>query len=459
MNLWQKFTPELVTDFYELTMAESYLRENMRGEATFSLFVRAYPPNRSCFVASGIEHLVETIRDLRFSEQSLEYIASTGCFSPALLDYLRNFRFTGTIRAIPEGRVFFCREPLVEVTAPIIEGQLLETLALNVIQLETLIATKAARCVQAARGRGLIDFAFRRTQGVDAGVKVARASYIAGFAGTSNLLAGQLYGIPTCGTMAHSYVTAFPCEKDSFLAFAEAFPENTVLLIDTYDTLSGAKKAIEVAAILKSRGKSLKGVRLDSGDLAGLSREVRRMFREAGFPDVAIMASGSLDEFSLKALLDAGAEIDTFAVGTRMGVSSDSPYLDIAYKLVEYDGRPVLKLSSGKKTWLGRKQVFRHFDSRGMMKEDVLALMSEEHSTGEPLLEAFLQNGEPCRAPESLETIRKRFSEEWRRLPPPLREIVPSGEYPVLISPGLQVMDERVCRDLLLKEVRESPCS
>lgn len=453
MDLWQRYAPELVTDLYELTMAASYLKEGMSGQATFSLFVRDYPPNRSYFVAAGLEHVIETVCNLGFSESSLEFIASTGKFSPDLLEYLRKFRFTGTIRAIPEGRFFFSQEPILEVTAPIIESQLLETLILNIIQLEVLIATKASRCVCAAQGRGLIDFSLRRTQGVDAGVKVARASYLAGFAGTSNVLAGQLYGIPTYGTMAHSYITSFSSEMDSFLAFARAFPDNTVLLIDTYDTLNGARKALDVARMMKSQGKTLKGVRLDSGDLAGLSKEVRRIFREAGFTDVQIMASGSLDEFGLKALVDAGAEIDIFAVGTRMGVSADSPYLDIAYKLVEYDGRPVLKLSCGKKTWLGKKQIYRHYDGQGMMKEDLLALSSEHYPAGEPLLETVVENGEPCRPLESLAVIRERFSQEWKTLPPPLREIVPAGKYPVLVSSRLQSMEEVVSREITLKEI------
>ncbi len=393
MTIWKEYEPELLTDLYELTMAASYLGEGMCAEATFSLFIRDYPPHRAYFVAAGVEHLKEFIPHLRFSASAIDYIASTGIFKPAFLEYLRAFRFTGTVRAIPEGRIFFAQEPILEVTAPIIEAQILETLVLNVVQMETLIASKAARCVHAARGKGLIDFSFRRTQGVDAGVKVARASYLAGFLGTSNMLAGKLYGIPVFGTMAHSYITSFNSEMDSFLAFARAFPDNVVLLIDTYDTLCGAGKAVEVARILAAEGKKVRGVRLDSGDLVQLSRQVRSILNDAGFDDVKILVSGSLDEFRLKELLDAGAEIDLFAVGTRMGVSADAPYFDIVYKLVEYDGRPVLKLSSGKKTWVGKKQVFRYYDQNGRMAEDLLALEGEDHAGGEPLLDVVISEG------------------------------------------------------------------
>ena len=441
MDHWQMYAPELMSDLYEFTMGESYFREGMHGEATFSVFIRDYPPNRAYFVAAGIEHLLDVICGMRFSASSIDYLASTEKFSPAFLASLKDFRFTGTVRAMPEGRIFFTQEPVIEVTAPIIEGQILETLVLNIIQLETLVAGKAARCVHAARGRPVVDFSFRRTQGIEAGVKAARASYLAGFIGTSNLLAGQLYGIPVFGTMAHSYITSFHREAESFRAFARAFPDNTVLLIDTYDTLCGARKAIEIARILASEGKSLKGVRLDSGDLVQLSRQVRHLFNEAGFPGVTIMASGNLDEYRLEELLDAGAEIDSFAVGTRMGVSADAPYLDIAYKLVQYDGRPILKLSSGKKTWVGEKQVYRSFDQSGKMQEDWLSLINDPRGDAEPLLEVAVERGERVRPPESLHSIRERFRREWAALPDQFKANRPRETYPLRISPPLRDMD------------------
>ena len=453
MTIWKQYEPELLTDLYELTMAASYLEEGMSGEATFSLFIRDYPAHRAYFIAAGLEHLKEILPQMRFSDAAIEYIASTGKFSPAFLDHLREFRFTGTVRAIPEGRIFFTQEPILEVTAPIIEAQLLETLALNVVQMETLIASKAARCVHAAGGKGLIDFSFRRTHGVDAGVKVARASYLAGFLGTSNMLAGKIYGIPVFGTMAHSYVTSFSSEMDSFLAFARAFPDNIILLIDTYDTLCGARKAVEVARLLAAEGNKVRGVRLDSGNLVQLSREVRSLLKDAGFAGVRILASGSLDEFKLQELLAAGAEIDVFAVGTRMGVSADAPYFDIIYKLVEYDGKPVLKLSSGKKTWVGRKQVFRYYDDQGKMREDLLGLMGEDHPEAESLLEVVINDGRLVCPLEPLELIRDRFAKELETLPLAYRDIHSPGTYPVKISAALDDLEERTAREKTKQEI------
>ncbi len=442
MNPWEHLAPELLTDLYELTMAASYFRESMDQEATFSLFIRGYPECRSYFVSSGLEHLLEIIPQYRFRRDSLAYLKAMGRFSPAFLDYLQGFRFTGTVRAIPEGRIFFANEPILEVSAPIIEGQLLETLLINVIQLETLIASKAVRCVEAAQGRGIIDFGLRRTHGIDAGLKAARASYLAGFWGSSNVLAGKLYSIPVFGTMAHSYVTSFPTEMDAFRAYAEAFPDNTVLLIDTYDTVSGARKAVEIARSLADRGRSLAGVRLDSGDLAALSLEVRRILDEAGFAGVRILASGNLDEFRIADLIDAGAAIDLFAVGTRMGVSADAPYFDIAYKLVEYGARPLLKLSTGKKTWVGKKQVYRFRRPDGTLDHDELCLLSEPAPGGEGLLETVIEGGRVVRGAESLETIRSRLEAERKALPRCYRSIHKTSPYPVAIGPGLRALEE-----------------
>ena len=338
----------LVTDMYELTMAQSYLEQGMAAPATFSLYIRAYPPNRSYFVAAGLEDVLSYLQELRFSPQSLDYLQGTRLFSNQFLDYLQGFRFTGEVYAIPEGRLFFVDEPVLEVSAPIIESQIVETFIINQVNFQSLIATKAARCWWAAQGRDMVDFSLRRTHGTDAGLKVARASYLTGFSATSNMQAGQVYGIPTSGTMAHSYITSFPQEVDAFRAFARSFPDRSVLLIDTYDTVAAAHKAVQVAKELEAQGHRLRGVRLDSGDIAVLSREVRRIFREAGVEYIRIVASGGLDEFEIAELLEQGAEVDGFGVGTRMGVSADAPWFDIAYKLVKYDGRPVLKLSPGK---------------------------------------------------------------------------------------------------------------
>jgi nicotinate phosphoribosyltransferase len=446
MKPWEQYAPELITDLYEFTMADSYLQEGMDGEATFSLFIRDYPVDRSCFVSAGLESLLQILPDFRFSDESLRYLVSLGKFSTGFIDYLRGFHFSGSIRAIPEGRIFFAQEPILEVTAPMIEAQIIETLVLNVIQLETMLASKAARVSAVAAGKGLIDFGMRRTHGVDASVKAARSSYLAGFLGTSNLLAGKIYGIPVFGTMAHSYIISFPSELDAFHAFARAFPDNTVLLIDTYDCIAGALKAVEVAIALREKGKKLLGVRLDSGDLADLSRKVRLILDEAGLHDVKIMASGNLDEYQIETLLKSEAQIDFYAVGTRMGVSADAPYLDIAYKLVEYEGRPVLKLSTGKKTWIGKKQVYRFYGAHGKMDFDRVCLLDSGRQAGEPLMELVIEGGQRVRAPESLLEIRVRFSQEWRKLPEIFKAVHPGQVYPVEVCQSLKELDRKAAR-------------
>jgi nicotinate phosphoribosyltransferase len=453
MHLWNGYHPEMVTDYYQFTMAASYWKEGMEGTATFSLFVRDYPPHRAYFVAAGLESLAAAIQEYRFHPDSLDYLRSLGKFPEGFLDYLARFRFTGSVRALPEGRIFFSQEPLLEVTAPILQGQLLETLALNTLHLETLLASKAARCVAAARGRPLVDFSLRRTQGVDAGLKTARSSYIAGFQGTSNVLAGRLYGIPVYGTMAHSYITSFPHEMDAFRAYARVFPDNTVLLLDTYDTLSAAEKAVVLAKELQKQGKALRGVRLDSGDLLHLSRKVKDLFRREGLGHVAVMASGNLDEYRLEELLSQGACIDAAGIGTRLGVSADAPYLDMAYKLVEYDGRPILKLSPGKTTWVGRKQVFRSMGPGGAMEEDVLGLAEEEIPGTRPLLVDIFRNGQRVRPEESLQDIRRRFQEDWARLPETYKRLRPVDRYPVRISDALRTLQDRVTRARKREEV------
>jgi nicotinate phosphoribosyltransferase len=368
---------ELLTDLYEFTMAEAYFQSGMFAPATFSLFIRDYPPNRGYFVSAGLESVLDYLEQVRYSPEDLDYLKSTALFSEEFLHYLGDLCFSGNVHAIPEGRLFFKDEPVLEVTAPIIEGQLMESFVINAVNLQVTLATKVSRCVHAARGRKVVDFSLRRTPGIDAGLKVARAGYIAGLAGTSNVLAGKMYQIPVSGTMAHSFITSFPEEIDAFRAFAEAFGDQTVLLIDTYDTLAGAGKAVKVAKEMAQRGRKLKGVRLDSGDMTQLSKQVREMMDKAGFEDVKIYASGGFDEFKIADSLAGGAEIDAFGVGTKMGVSADSPYTDIAYKLVQYDGRPVLKLSSGKKTLVAEKQVFRIKNGYRLQK-DIIGLQNDK---------------------------------------------------------------------------------
>ncbi|WP_376791308.1 nicotinate phosphoribosyltransferase [Thermoflexus sp.] len=428
----------LITDLYELTMAQAYWAHAVTGQATFSLFVRELPPERGFLVAAGLEDVLRFLEGFRFSPEALAYLESTGIFSPAFLDYLATLRFTGEVWAVPEGTLVFAHEPILEITAPIIQAQIAETYVINQIHLQTMIATKAARCLIAARGRGVVDFALRRTHGIDAGLKVARCSYLVGFQATSNVLAGKRYGIPITGTMAHSFIMAFPSEEEAFRAFAETFPERSIFLIDTYDTLEGARRAAQVALEMKRQGRRLIGVRLDSGDLLALSREVRRILDEAGLPEVRILASGGLDEYRIDELVRAGAPIDAFGVGTRMGVSEDWPWLDMAYKLVAYEDRPALKLSPGKASLPGPKQIFRFYDEAGQMREDILALREETVEGGVPLLEKVMEGGRLLRPHPSLADLRRRFQEEFQRLPEPYKALRDAPRYPVRLSPALE---------------------
>lgn len=434
----------LLTDLYELTMAASYFAENMHGEATFSLFIRKYPPDRGFFVAAGLPEALDYLASLRFTESDLAYLDATGLFQSDFLHYLKTLRFTGEVWALPEGSLFFKDEPILEVTGPIIEAQLVETFIINAVNLQTMIATKAARATLAAGPRRLVDFSLRRTQGTDAGLKVARASYLGGFIGTSNVLAGKLYGLPIFGTMAHSYVLSFPSEIEAFRAFARTFPRNTVLLIDTYDTVAGAKKAVQVGLEMAARGEKLRGVRLDSGDMAALSLEVRRLLNEAGLEDVTIFASGGFDEFKIARTLEAGGQIDAYGVGTKMGVSADAPYFDIAYKLVKYAGRPVLKLSTGKVTYVDQKQVFRFQDDQGRLAEDLIGLREEAVDQGRPLLQPVMAQGRLLRPHPSLKDCRDLLLEELERLPAEYKSLRDPPAYPVRLSPALDRLQRQV---------------
>ncbi len=447
----------LFTDLYELTMAASYFDHGMDESASFSLFVRNYPPFRSYFVCAGLDEALHFLEDLRFSSDDLDYLKESGLFKASFLSYLKKFRFTGEVHAIPEGRLFFVNEPILEVRAPLIEAQIVETFLINAVGLQTLIATKASRCVHAAGSRKLVDFSLRRTQGTDAGMKVARASYIGGFTGTSNVLAGKVFGLPTFGTMAHSYVTSFENEMEAFRAFARSFPDNVILLIDTYDTLSGAKKAVEAAKEMAQEGVNLKGVRLDSGDMAQLSKEVRKILKKDGLGKTIIFASGGFDEFKIKKVLEEGGDIDSFGVGTKMGVSADAPYLDMAYKLVKYDGHPVLKLSPGKQTLAADKQVFRFTTSEGKLKKDIIALREERLKGGEPLLKRVMRGGKIVKRSPSLSRIQRIFRDEFSKLDERFKSIEKKKcEYPVLLSPKLKSLQSQVIKKYKRKELGES---
>ena len=415
-------TMALLTDLYELTMAQSYFRGGRNELSTFDLFVRNLPPGRGFLVSAGLDTVLTYLERLRFSDDAIAYLRTLNLFDEAFLGYLQRFEFTGDVTAMPEGEVVFPPEPLLEVTAPRIEAQIIETFLLNQINFQTMVASKAARVVLSAHGRPVVDFSPRRDHGADAAMKVARCSYLAGCAGTSNVLAGMAYGIPVSGTMAHSYVMSFDDELEAFRTYARHFPEHCLLLIDTYNTVEGARHAATVAAELRAQGHRLRGVRLDSGDLAALSHTVRRILDDAGFPDVRILASGDLNEDKIRDLLDSDAPVDMFGVGTEMGVSYDAPALGGVYKLVEDTRGYRIKRSTGKVTLPGRKQVWR-LTRDGRMIEDVIALHDEAAPPGAQSLLAGVMRGGTRVWQESLEDARRRCRARMASLPGPLQEL------------------------------------
>jgi nicotinate phosphoribosyltransferase len=433
----------LLTDLYQLTMAQAYFREQQMGQATFSLFIRSYPPGRGYFVSAGLRDVLEYLETFSFEPQDLDYLAAQKLFSDDFLHYLADLKFSGSVWAVPEGRIFFKDEPIVEITAPILEAQIIETFVINQIHLQSLIATKASRCVHAAGRRAVVDFALRRTHGTDAGMKVARASYLAGFAGTSNVLAGSRYGIPIVGTMAHSFVMSFDGEPDAFRAYAASFPNSTILLIDTYDTLAGARNAVVVAREMARRGNKLIGVRIDSGDLAAQARAVRKIFDDADLPEVKIIGSGGLDEFDLEQFASANIPFDSYGVGTKMGTSGDAPWSDISYKLVEFEGRAVLKLSAGKESWPGKKQVFRVRGANGLFEHDEIGLRAETLE-GEALLTEVMRDGKLCRAHPRLIESRELFASEFAALPQGVKAIRNPERYPVEFSARLTALKNEI---------------
>ncbi|MFC0506746.1 nicotinate phosphoribosyltransferase [Micromonospora costi] len=437
----------LRTDLYELRMAASYLRRGMTDRATFSLFARRLPPRRGFLVAAGLAEALTFLEEFAFEADDLAYLRDTVGFDRSTLAALSALRFTGDVRAVPEGRVVFADEPLLEVTAPIAEAQLVETGVLNLITFHTTIASKAARCRLAAGGAQLIDFAYRRTHGIEAGAAVARASAIAGFAATSDVEAARRYGLTPSGTMAHSYVEAFLDERSAFRAFAADFPTNPIFLVDTYDTPAGVRAAVDVITELGLTGPL--GVRLDSGDLAALARETRAILDGAGLTGAQIVASGSLDEDVIAALVSAGAPIDGYGVGTKMGVSYDAPSLDSAYKLVAVGDRPVLKLSPGKATLPGPKQVFR--DPSGA-SGDVVGLRDEPAPRGrEPVLVPVMRDGrrlDPVDPAGAVRAARSRFDADLRWLPEPARRLADPESLAATVSPALTALHERVAAEV-----------
>ncbi len=415
----------LKTDLYELTMAAGYFQNNMADiKAVFELSCHTMPPNRSYLVSCGLEQIVEYILNLKFSEEDINFIKSIPAFKavdPSFFEYLKSFKFTGDLWAMPEGEIFFAGEPVIQVVAPLIEAQILETYLLSVLNVETLVATKAARVVQAAcldgKERSVIDFGSRRAHGPQAGILAARAAYIGGCLGTSNVYAGKHFGIPLYGTVAHSWIEAFDSEHAAFKAYFDVFPQNSILLIDTYDTL----KAAQEISRLKFK-KDIKGVRIDSGNLKILSKKVRQLLNKEGLHQVKIIASGNLNEYKIAELVKAKAPIDIFGVGTDMVTSRDYPALDLTYKLVEIeDGKGNIrfkaKRSQGKKTIPARKQIFRKFTKKCKIERDSLGLFSEALDDTIPLLKPVLEAGKLAQGLPALEEIRKSFKEKVLTLP------------------------------------------
>jgi nicotinate phosphoribosyltransferase len=428
-------TSVLLTDLYQLTMLQAYFDRRMDEVAVFEFFVRKLPRGRNFLMAAGLEQALDYLANAQFTPAELNWLAAGRGFRREFVEYLAGWRFTGDVHAMPEGTIFFPHKPILRVTAPMPQAQLVESRLINLLQFQTLIASKAARCVLVAPDKLLVDFGMRRAHGAEAGLLAARAAYLAGFSGSATVLAAQLYDIPIYGTMAHFYVQAHGDELDAFEHFAHANPDNVVLLIDTYDTEAAAARIPELASRLSRQGIRIKGVRLDSGDLAEHARRVRKILNEGGLSDVTIFASGNLDEFKLRDLRASGAPIDGFGIGSRLDVSADAPYLDCAYKLEEYAGLPRRKRSEGKATWPGRKQVFRTYD-QGLMAADVVALEGD-FQAGEPLLRQVMRQGRRLEPP-SLVEIRTRAATNLAQLPKHLRALEDGAPYPVEISSSLR---------------------
>lgn len=429
----------LTTDLYELNMIQAYLDRGEDKEAVFEFFIRRLPERRSFLLAAGLEDALTYLETLRFSPGEIDWLKSTKRFRSNLIDYLAAFRFTGDVHAIPEGTVCFPNEPLIRITAPLPMAQLAETRLINILHFQTMIASKAARMVLAAPGKLLSDFGLRTAHGAEAGLFSARASYIAGFASAANVLAGERYGIPIVGTMAHSFVQVHDDEMVAFENFARARPEGVILLIDTYDTEAGARKVVELAPKLKADGITIDGVRIDSGDLTAMAKKVRGILDAGGLKDVIILVSGGINEDVLLKMVVAKAPIDGFGIGVNLDASIDAPSLDCAYKLQDYAGKPRRKLSEGKQTWPGRKQVWRSYDAQGVMCGDVLSLEGDKQD-GEALVVPVMRAGKRLAPAPTLAQIRERAARDLARLPEPLRRLEPGVAYPVEISAKLKAM-------------------
>ena len=432
-------TSPLTTDLYELNMVQAYLDLGEDKQAVFEFFVRRLPARRSFLLAAGLDDALSYLETLQFSPAEIDWLKSTRRFRGNLIDYLAGFRFTGDVHAIPEGTACFPNEPLIRITAPLPMAQLVETRLINILHFQTMIASKAARMVLAAPGKILSDFGLRTAHGAEAGLFSARASYIAGFAGAANVLAGERYGIPIVGTMAHSFVQVHDDEMTAFENFARARPEGVILLIDTYDTEAGARKVVELAPKLKTDGIAIRGVRIDSGDLAAMAKKVRGILDAGGLKDVIILVSGGINEDVLQKMMAEKTPIDGYGIGVNLDASIDAPSLDCAYKLQEYAGKPRRKLSEGKVTWPGRKQVWRSYGTDGRMRGDVLSLENDAQ-TGDTLIEPVMRAGKRVGSAPTPAQIRERAARELARLPEPLRKLEAGFNYPVQISEALSAL-------------------
>jgi nicotinate phosphoribosyltransferase len=440
-------TSPLLTDLYQINMIQAYLDHGDTKTAVFEFSARALPARRGFLLAAGLEQALDFLQNLRFSAADIAWLRGTGRFGKNLLDYLGDFRFTGDVHAMPEGTVCFAGEPMLRVTAPLPQAQFVESRLINILHFQTLVASKAARCVLAAPGKLLVDFGMRRAHGAEAGLMAARASYIAGFAGTATVLAGEKFGIPLFGTMAHSFIEAFDDEAAAFESFARARPDNVVLLLDTYDTEAAARKVVALAPQLKAAGIAIRGVRLDSGDLVALAKSVRGILDSGGLNEVTIFASGGLDEDSLAAFARAGAPIDGIGIGTALTTSADVPSIDCVYKLQDYAGLPRRKRSENKATWPGRKQVWRRYDGGGKIAGDLLSL--EDHrKAGEPLIQPVIKGGRRLAPSPPLDDIRRHARGELERLPEALRRLTPGATVAVEVADDLVELAAAVDRRL-----------
>lgn len=430
----------LLTDLYQLTMLQGYYELGMEETAVFEFFVRKLPATRGYLVAAGLAQALSYLEQLHFSAKEIEWLAGTGRFNAKTLNCLKEFRFTGDVHAMPEGTVFFPNEPVLRIAAPLPEAQLIESRIINLLHFQTLIASKAARSVLVAPDKFLVDFGMRRAHGGEAALLAARAGYLVGFSGTATVEAGMRFGIPMYGTMAHSFVQAHRSESRAFSDIATANPDNVVLLIDTYDTEAGARKAVELAPALQEQGIKINGVRLDSGDLAEHAKKVRAILDGGGLQLCTIFASGSIDEYKLEKLIDA--PIDGYGIGSHLDTSNDAPYLDCAYKLQEYAGIARRKRSEGKATWPGRKQVYRRYDGNGLMSGDTVTVDGAP-CDGLALLQPVMRHGKILKQPMLIES-RAYAQSQLKSLPAPLRQLRNTPDYSVTISDELQALARAV---------------